>query len=887
MTYTVKYKNAAVGATNGETGVQLSDTLPSSSTYVPNSCTATCSYDSLTNTLTWNLGSIAASSAEVTKTYQVTVDPAAANNSVLTNKAQILSAENDANIANNTASVTTTVFTPSIAGTVVDDSSGNGAVDAGETGLAGAVIQLYKDGGNNIFDASDVQVGASVTTDSSGEWAFTSGLVKGTKYFVVRTNPSGYASTNAVPETVATAIDQSTATKDTNDRLAVVLANVTGSIYSSNNFFLAQIAQRTTTTTLARTAGTTPSVYGDAIAYTATVTSASGNPSSSGTVTFKDGTTVLCLNVPLAGNAATCTVSKLSVVGSPHSLTAEYSGTTTVPLYSSSTSGPLSQAVTAKPITGTFTSANKVYDGNTDAVAANRSLTGTVVGDVVSLTGGTASFGTKDVGTAKTVTLTGASLTGADAGNYNLTSVATATADITAAELVGHFSAGNKIYDGNTTATIIGSSVTGAAAGDVVSLTGGTATFGTKDVGTNKTVTGTGFTLSGAQAGNYSLASSTLTTTADITKRDVTGSFTSADKVYDGTTDAVATNRSLLGTVAGDLVSLTGGTAAFGTKDVGTNKTVTLTGASLTGADAGNYNLTSVATATADITAAELVGHFSAGNKIYDGNTTATIIGRSVTGAAAGDVVSLTGGTATFGTKDVGTSKTVTGTGFTLSGAQAGNYSLASSTLTTTADITKRDVTGSFTAANKVYDGNTSATATGRSLAGTVTGDAVSLSGGTATFGTRDVGANKTVTLAGASLAGADASNYNLTSVATATADITAKNVTGSFTAGNKVYDGNTTATVTGRSLTGVVAGDVVSLTGGTATFGTKDVGTNKTVTGTGFTLSGAQAGNYALASSTLTTTADITAKALTGSFTAADKVYDGNVSETVSGRSL
>ena len=43
------------------------------------------------------------------------------------------------------------------------------------------------------------------------------------------------------------------------------------------------------------------------------------------------------------------------------------------------------------------------------------------------------------------------------------------------------------------------------------------------------------------------------------------------------------------------------GTAAFDTKDVGSGKTVTLTGASLAGSDAGNYTLSSVATASADI----------------------------------------------------------------------------------------------------------------------------------------------------------------------------------------------------------------------------------------------------------------------------------------------
>ena len=53
----------------------------------------------------------------------------------------------------------------------------------------------------------------------------------------------------------------------------------------------------------------------------------------------------------------------------------------------------------------------------------------------------------------------------------------------------------------------------------------------------------------------------------------------------------------------------------------------------------------------------------------------------------------------------MGTPKTVTGTGFTLGGTDAGNYHLASSTLTTTANITAATISGRFTAANKVYDG--------------------------------------------------------------------------------------------------------------------------------------------------------------------------------------
>ena len=47
----------------------------------------------------------------------------------------------------------------------------------------------------------------------------------------------------------------------------------------------------------------------------------------------------------------------------------------------------------------------------------------------------------------------------------------------------------------------------------------------------------------------------------------------------------------------------------------------------------------------------------------------------------------------------------------TLSGAAAGNYTLASTTATTTANITAVTLTPTVTAANKVYDGTTAATA--------------------------------------------------------------------------------------------------------------------------------------------------------------------------------
>ena len=196
-----------------------------------------------------------------------------------------------------------------------------------------------------------------------------------------------------------------------------------------------------------------------------------------------------------------------------------------------------------------------------------------------------------------------------------------------------------------------------------VTLAGGTATFATKDVGTGKTVTGTGFALGGDDKGNYSLQSSTLTTEADITAQGLTGHFTAADKVYDGNRDATITGRTLTGVVGTEDVTLAGGTATFATKDVGTGKTVTGTGFALGGDDKGNYSLAS-STLT---TEAEHHGQ-GADRPLHGGRQGLRRQPRRHHHRSHADRrgrhedVTLAGGTATFATKDVGTGKTVTGT---------------------------------------------------------------------------------------------------------------------------------------------------------------------------------------------------------------------------------
>ncbi len=545
-----------------------------------------------------------------------------------------------------------------------------------------------------------------------------------------------------------------------------------------------------------------------------------------------------------------------------------------------------SAAITPRALAVTATGVSRTYDGG---VTATVTLSDDRLGsDVFTSSYTSASFSDKNVGTGKSISVSGISISGADAVNYTANTTASATADITAKSLTVSAAGVNKVYDGLTSATVTLSD--DRISGDVVTDNYTSASFATRNVGTGIAVSVSGISISGTDSGNYSLTSTTASATADITGRPLTISATGVNKIYDGSTTAAVTladNR-----VSGDVFTDSYASASFSDKNVGTAKAVSVSGISISGVDAGNYTYNTTASTTADITAKSLTASFTASSKVYDGSTSAAVSGCALTGVVSPDDVSCAASNGQFDNASVGAGKTVTAD-VALSGADSGNYSVAA-TATSTADITKASLTVTgITASDKVYDQTTSATlnVAGAALVGVVSGDTVTLdtSAAVGTFSDKNVGAGKTVQVNGLTIGGANAGDYMLTQP-TATASITQLylTVTG-ITADNKIYDGNTSATLNTSlaALNGVISPDAVTLDASLAAgaFSTKTVGTAKTVQVSGLTIGGADVANYGITQPTAT--ADITAKQLTASYTGVDKVYDGSASASVTGGTL
>ncbi|WP_229255188.1 beta strand repeat-containing protein, partial [Duganella phyllosphaerae] len=506
-------------------------------------------------------------------------------------------------------------------------------------------------------------------------------------------------------------------------------------------------------------------------------------------------------------------------------------------------------------------SGSRTYDGATSVAGGTLTATG-VAGQIFSVTGaGDASnLTSKNVQSGAALASTtglslGSSSNGGLASNYNAPGVAGSSYTVTAKGLtLTGVSAVDKIYDATTTAALNTASVgySGLVSGDTVSLAGsGSGSFATKDVGINKAVTVSGYTLSGADAGNYVVTQPTGLS-ATINKANLTVSDIAAlDKTYDATTAASLTGNAAVAALGSDNVSVAGtGVGSFASKDAGAGKAVTVTGYTLSGADAGNYVVLQPTGLSATINKVNLaVSGIAALDKTYDATTSSGLSGTAAVAALGSDSVAVTGtGVGSFASKDAGANKAVSVSGYTLSGADAGNYVVLQPTgLSATINKANLAVSG-IAALDKTYDATTAATLTGTAAVAALGSDSVVVTGtGGGSFASKDAGANKAVSVSGYTLSGADAGNYVVLQPTGLSATINKANLAVSGIAAlDKPYDATTAATLTGTAAVAALGSDSVAVTGtGVGSFASKDAGANKAVSVSGYTLSGAGAGNY------------------------------------------
>ena len=265
-------------------------------------------------------------------------------------------------------------------------------------------------------------------------------------------------------------------------------------------------------------------------------------------------------------------------------------------------------SITPLAITVDANGQNKTYNGNTTA-GVTLTSNGVLPGDTVSFSDGSANFSSPNAGNGISIGVSNITGNGADAGNYIFNTTATTSADITPAIIN---LSGTRTYDGLTdaNASLFGSNgvITGVN-GQTLSLNG-SGSVAAKNVGT---YTAGSFNVSGLTLGdgtgiasNYTLIGGT--DTLSITPLAITINATGTNRLYNGGNGDAVTLTST-GVLSGDQVGFTDTSANFNNPYVGNGKPVTVSGISLTGADAGNYIVTDPVTTTdANITGTGYMG---------------------------------------------------------------------------------------------------------------------------------------------------------------------------------------------------------------------------------------------------------------------------------------
>jgi filamentous hemagglutinin family protein len=300
-----------------------------------------------------------------------------------------------------------------------------------------------------------------------------------------------------------------------------------------------------------------------------------------------------------------------------------------------------------------------------------------------------------------TGSVTGLTASSRNAGGYNLTASGSLVSDLnytisygsgtlTVAKAALTIAAGSdsKTYD--TTATSTGTvGVTGLQGSDTV--TGKSQAFDSKNAG-SRTLSITGYTVNDGNGGNnYTVT--TQTAAGTIAKAALTLTASSDSKTYDATTASSGT-VSVTGLLGADTV--TGKSQAFDSKNAG-SRTLVVSGYTVNdGNNGGNYAVTTQTASGTIAKAALTAGLTGSTTKIYDASLSATLAAGNYTlsGIKGSDTVTLSNpALGSYGDANVGTGKTVTVTGLTLLGTDAGNYTVNSSASATIGSITARKLT--------------------------------------------------------------------------------------------------------------------------------------------------------------------------------------------------
>jgi hypothetical protein len=384
--------------------------------------------------------------------------------------------------------------------------------------------------------------------------------------------------------------------------------------------------------------------------------------------------------------------------------------------------------------TVTANSNTTTYNG-TEQNVSGFTVDGLVNGEDASVLSGVTTNGGKGTN-AGSYTLTASG----SADNYELTFVDGALT-INKAQATVTANSGTTTYNG-TEQSVDGFTVDGLVNGEDQSVLTGVTTSGGKGTNAGSYV----LTVDGGSADNYEL--SFVDGTLTINKAQATVTANSGSTIYNGTEQSVS-GFTVDGLVNDEDESVLSGVNTSGGKGTNAGSYVLTVGGS-----SHNYELTFV-DGTLTIERKAITGSIIADSKTYDGSTYANTHG-TLEGIVDGDDLQLdTEGT--FADKNTSNGKQVDVTG-SLTGDDAGNYLLISTNSSTSADISRKVVTASIEARDKLFDGTLVAVLEG-TLHGTISGDDVVLvlDGN---FSSPELGEHSVEI--NASLEGSDAGNYLL-----------------------------------------------------------------------------------------------------------------------------